>query len=128
MTILILGMGLTTISGIKAINGVSYLSYVVFTAIGFVFAFCLVNVNISFMTYLQIETPNDLMGKTMALTGALSTALMPIGQIIFGALYEALNQNLLLIYLMVALLNIITTIVLKKILTSIPNLIPAPAN
>lgn len=120
LTVLIVGMGITTLPGIRSASGVSYLSYVIFTAIGFVFAFCLSNINISFMTYLQMETPNELMGKTMALAGALSTALMPVGQIVFGGLYEVFETQLLVIYLLVAVFSIITTLVLKKILSHLP--------
>lgn len=120
LTLLILAMGATTLPGILAQSGVSFLSYVLFTCIGFVFVICLANVNISFMAYLQLETPNELMGKTMALTGSLSMALMPIGQIIFGGLYEAFDGQLMMIYILVALLNIATTIILKKILRTLP--------
>lgn len=120
ITALVIGMGVTTLDVLLSPSGVSYLSYVIFTAIGFLFAICLANVNISFMTYLQLETPNELMGKTMALTGALSTALMPVGQILFGVLYEVLASKLLLIYLLVAALNIVATIFLKKIVCKLP--------
>lgn len=120
LTLLILGIGVTTLSNVKAISGPSYLSYFILTAIGFAFSFILTNVNISFMTYLQIETPNELMGKTMALTGALSTALMPIGQIIFGNLYEVLHNHLIIIYLLVAGLNMGTAVILKRILARMP--------
>jgi len=120
LTLLILGMGVTTLSGIRVASGVSYLSYVLFTIIGFLFAFILSNVNISFMTYLQLETPQELMGKTMALTGALSTALMPVGQIIFGNLYELFGNELIIIYLFVAILNVVVTIILKRVLEDLP--------
>ena len=120
LTLLVLGMGVTTLPGIRAASGVSYLSYVLFSIIGFLFAFILSNVNISFMTYLQLETPQELMGKTMALTGALSTALMPVGQIIFGNLYEVFGKKLVVIYLFVAVLNVAVTILLKWVLEHLP--------
>lgn len=120
LTVFVLGMGIATLPGILAASGVSYLSYIIWTIIGFLFSFVLVNVNISFMTYLQIETPNEMMGKTMALTGALSTALMPIGQIIFGYLYELFQTKLIIIYLLVAVCTIIVTVLMKKILSNLP--------
>jgi MFS family permease len=45
------------------------------------------------------------MGKTMALTTALSTAFMPIGQIIFGQLYDKLSSGLIGIYLIITALT-----------------------
>lgn len=121
LTMLVLGMGIATLPGIVAASGVSYVSYILWTVIGFLFSFILVNVNISFMTYLQMETPNEMMGKTMALTGALSTALMPIGQIIFGSLYEIFQAKLIIIYLLVAACTVIVTILMKKILFNLPS-------
>lgn len=120
LTLLILGMGATTLPGIRSTTGVSYLSYGIFTCMGFLFAFILSNVNISFMTYLQLETPQALMGKTMALTGALSTALMPLGQILFGTLYEIAGEQFMVIYLFVAMLNVTATVILKKVLEYLP--------
>jgi len=45
------------------------------------------------------------MGKTMTLTTALSTAFMPIGQIIFGQLYDKLSSGLFGIYLIITALT-----------------------
>ncbi|PKM71077.1 MAG: hypothetical protein CVU92_10310, partial [Firmicutes bacterium HGW-Firmicutes-17] len=68
---------------------------------GFILMFFVANVNIQSLTFIQLQIPQNLMGKTMALTTALSTAFMPIGQILFGQLYDQLNSGLVGIYLII---------------------------
>ncbi len=116
VTALVIGMGICTIPGIKNVSGVSMTSYVLFTALGFVFAMALAVINILCMTYMQKEIPMEYMGKTMAVITSMSTALMPVGQLVFGVLYDSLSAQTGLIYLIVAILSIITTIITWKLI------------
>lgn len=63
--------------------------------------FFVANVNIQSLTFIQQQVPPNLMGKTMTLTTALSTAFMPIGQVLFGQIYDKLSSGLIGIYLLI---------------------------
>lgn len=118
LAILIIGMGICTLPFLCNTNRVCYLSYILFTIIGFLFAFILAIINITCMTFMQLEIPIQYMGKAMALVTSLATALMPIGQIIFGGLYDSLSTMTYLIYFGVALLSLLATIGIYRLLHS----------
>ncbi len=43
---------------------------------------------------MQLETPGYLAGKVIALTMALSNCAQPVGQLVYGVLFDALRSNL----------------------------------
>lgn len=108
---LVLGMGFCTLPFLLKISGASYLPYVLFTAFGFLFAVLTAIINILCMTYMQFEIPIAFMGKSMALITALSTALMPVGQIVFGGLYDMFSSAVWILYLIVAIICTLLTVV-----------------
>ncbi|MBC3889534.1 MFS transporter [Acetobacterium paludosum] len=99
----ILGMGLCLTPWIL---GSTITAYGLFTFFGFILMFFVANVNIQSLTFIQQQVPPNLMGKTMALTSALSTAFMPIGQVLFGQLYDKLSSGLIGIYILVMILSL----------------------
>lgn len=113
---LVLGMGACAVPGILSKNGTSYLSYGLFTCIGFIFAMVLALVNILCMTYMQLEIPMEYMGKCMALITACSTALMPIGQIVFGRLYDIFKSTTWVIYIIVAMCCVVLTCITTRLI------------
>ncbi|BCN29341.1 MFS transporter [Anaeromicropila herbilytica] len=118
LVLLIVGMGFTTLPFLHHTGSVPYMAYIIFTMISFLFAACLANINIIFMTFLQVETPPSMMGKIMALVASLATAFMPIGQIIFGALYEYLSANAYIIYVIVAIISLAATYFIHHLVNS----------
>jgi hypothetical protein len=97
----ILGMGLCLTPWVLNSDPTHLTAYILFTLFGFILMFFVANVNIQSLTFIQLQVPQNLMGKTMALTTALATAFMPIGQILFGQLYDQLNSGLVGIYLII---------------------------
>lgn len=116
LTVLVLGMGITALPAVMGQGETSYLSYVLITAIGFLFAAALAIINILCMTYMQREIPQAHMGKSMALITAVSTALMPVGQVIFGALYDVFAGCTYIIYGLVGLLSVAATLVTRHLI------------
>lgn len=116
ITALILAMGSCALPGIMNENGVSFLSYVLFTAFGFLFALLLAIINILCITYMQLEVPQEMMGKTMSVVSSLSIALMPVGQILFGGIYDLLSSSTWLIYVIVTALSFITTLITRRLI------------
>lgn len=115
LVILIIGMGCTTLPLIRGTGTVSYLSYGIFTFLGFLFSICLAIIDILCITFLQLETPAEIMGKVMALVTSLSLALMPMGQILFGALYEFFAASEIIIYMIVALIITVGTLFIYRL-------------
>lgn len=97
----ILGMGLCLTPWLMNSSPFHLTAYGLFTFFGFILMFFIANVNIQSLTFIQLQVPQNQMGKTMALTTALSTAFMPVGQILFGQLYDKLNSVLIIIYILV---------------------------
>ncbi len=104
IAVVVLLMGLPTLTIFMNPSGPSYLSYVLFTFIGFLFSILLALLNIICMTFMQLQTPQDKMGKIMALVSSVSASLMPLGQIIFGGLFTALDGKLIILYIISALI------------------------
>jgi len=115
MGIAILGMGLCLTPWLPGNTSGPLIAYVLFTFSGFILMFLVANINIQAMTFIQLQVPQAIMGKTMALTAALSTALMPIGQVIFGQLYDKLSFDLILIYVGVMGLTFAAAKILQRI-------------
>ncbi|MDD5934601.1 MAG: MFS transporter [Clostridiales bacterium] len=113
----VIAMGATTLSFLSTGDQINYLSYVLFTITGFLLALFIAIVNIVFMTFLQLHTPQDKMGKVMALVTAISTALMPIGSIAFGFLYETFKANLIFLYLFVSAITFGVTYLFSRTLS-----------
>lgn len=118
LAFLVFAMGLTTLPALRSGISLPYAAYGVFTLIGFLFAFFLAGINIMFMTFLQLETPVEIMGKIMALATSLSAAFMPIGQIIFGLLYERFSACAYIIYIFVTIITLSITYIIYRLITS----------
>lgn len=89
--------GLPTIPALLS-SRTLYGNFIVFTCMGFFFSVLIAIINIMCITFTQLNTPKEQLGKTMALVTALSSALMPIGQVLFGSIFQALGHWIILIF------------------------------
>ena len=53
---------------------------------------------IQIMSYIQITTPQHMVGKVIAWIIAVSTCVQPVGQVLYGFLFEKIGQNAYLIF------------------------------
>lgn len=67
------------------------------------------------ITFIQQLTPLDLTGKVMALVVAFTTCAVPLGQAIYGFLFENLTKHPYLIAFATALLLFCTVFIARKI-------------
>lgn len=116
LAILVFLMGVCPLPFIMASSGPSYLSYIIFTGSGFLFAGLLAIVSILCMTYLQTEISIDHMGKSMALTLAMSNALYPVGQVIFGNLYDVCSSSTWIVYVFVGVCTLLIAYIIRKLI------------
>ena len=66
------------------------------------------------LTYLQKNTPNELMGKIMALVMAITTCAYPLGQALYGVLFDVFQSAVWLVILIGMILSLIVSVIAKK--------------
>jgi Major Facilitator Superfamily. len=98
LSLIILSMGIPTLGFLCNQEGINYPSYILLTIFGILFALCIAIINIVTISFIQLMAPQEKMGKIMALATAVSSALLPIGSILFGFLYEVFADKLFILY------------------------------
>ena len=76
--------------------------------------------SIEMITYAQQITPTHLLGKVMALLTCLVMCAHPIGQLMYGMLFEIMSTNISLIFFAALLVCIGITVLGRKIISAIP--------
>ncbi|MCC0635764.1 MFS transporter [Clostridioides sp. ES-S-0001-02] len=73
-------------------------------------------ISIFAITITQLETPNELLGKVMAILFAGTAAAMPLGQVIYGKLFDLLSDRVYIIIIGVGIVTFFIAIISKVIL------------
>ncbi len=76
--------------------------------------------SVQMMAFVQEVTPVHLIGKVMSLLMCLVMCAHPLGQSIYGTLFEALSQQLYLIFFIALLICLMITIIAKYVFAQIP--------
>lgn len=76
--------------------------------------------SIEMISCAQKMTPPHLLGKVMALITCLVMCAHPIGQLLYGALFEVMSDSIALLFFGALLICIVISAAGKKILSSIP--------
>ncbi len=93
-----------------------YPSYILFVLSALLIAMIMTIISIYVITLVQKETPNEHLGKVMAIIIAVSQCMAPIGQIIYGLLFEAFSVKVYIPILMICIAMIVMAIATKRIL------------
>ncbi len=93
-----------------------YPSYILFVVSTLLIAMIITVISIYVITVVQKETPNENLGKVMAIIIAVSQCMAPIGQILYGLLFEAFSIQIYVPIIMVCVSMIVMAIATKKIL------------
>lgn len=122
--LLVAGLALAPIAAVLAGGLPVMAAYGVLVASLFVSMACASMFSIQAISFIQLETPGHLVGKVIALAMAMGNCAQPVGQLVYGGLFDALRGNLVPVALgtMVAALVIagLTFRVLKKGLADLP--------
>ncbi|MFW5889135.1 MAG: MFS transporter [Bacillota bacterium] len=94
--ILIALISLSVYEPILNINN-GMVSYIYIIVIAFLIGICVTAVNISVNTMLQKIVPIEFMGRTSTVLGLFTAISVPIGQMLFGVLYDIINPGLVVI-------------------------------
>ncbi|MDY4836689.1 MAG: hypothetical protein SO165_02870 [Lachnospiraceae bacterium] len=70
--------------------------------------------SIQIMSYLQIIVPGHLIGKSISCAMCIGMCATPIGQAVYGVLFEKLNGSVYVLFYIVTVLVVILSFMLKK--------------
>ncbi len=92
-----------------------YSSYTLFIGSAVVIAMIITIISIYVMTLVQKETPNDYLGKVMAIIMAVSQCMAPLGQLGYGLLFEVFRVNIYIPILIICLILVLLAFITKKL-------------
>ncbi len=91
------------------------IGYFIITAISFVAMCASTMFGVSMMTAVQQQTPPNLLGKIMAVIIAISSCSQPVGQAIYGVLFDVFSNKPYLIMIGAAILAMVVSLYSKNI-------------
>lgn len=122
--LLVAAAALLPIAVILGVSMDAFVAYGILLASLFVAMACATMFSIQSISFVQLETPGHLVGKVIALIMSLANCAQPVGQLIYGGLFDALRGNLVPVALGTALIafviGAITFRVLKRGLAELP--------
>ncbi|MBO3443895.1 MFS transporter [Clostridium sp. CCUG 7971] len=112
-------LALIPIGTVLMFNVTPMISYVVVTACCFLIMAVSTLFSIQVLTFIQSETPTHLTGKVISFCLAMTMCATPIGQIIYGYLFEALKNDTHIIIFVTTLFSGVIALMSKKIFSSL---------
>lgn len=112
--LLLVPMGVVMLGNIPAIW-----SYLVITICGFGLMAVATMFSIQMLTFVQGQTPPHMIGKVISWVLALSMCAQPVGQAMYGGLFEVLPQSPYLIIFGGAVVSVLIAIFAKKVFRDI---------
>ena len=90
------------------------LSYVIIMVSCFVMMFLATLFSIQIMSYLQMIVPGDLIGKEISCAMCIGMCASPIGQAIYGSLFEVLKDGVYIVFFVATGITAVLAVALKK--------------
>ena len=100
-------------------NAPTMITYWILTGSCFVFMASASIFSIQMVATIQKETPSELIGKIIALAMAISMCAQPIGQAMYGIIFENFSANIAEILLIVTVISFLISIVTKRLFSQI---------
>ncbi len=101
------GILLGPLGVILMIDGPAYLTYTALTAVGMVIMALSSIYTIQIMSYIQMTVPQEMIGKVISWIIAVSTCAQPVGQMVYGFLFEKLDHGVFIIFYAAAALGLL---------------------
>ncbi|OJE28780.1 ABC transporter permease [Bacillus paranthracis] len=95
-----------------------YPPFILFILSSILIAMIMTIVSIYVITVVQKKTPNENLGKVMAIITAVSQCMAPIGQVIYGFMFEEFSMKIYLPILVISFIMLLIAVVTKKILSN----------
>ncbi|MCR8744663.1 MFS transporter [Romboutsia lituseburensis] len=112
-------LGLIPIGVVIMLNLNHRISYIIVTACCFLIMVVSTLFSIQILAFIQSETPDHLIGKVISFCLSITMFLTPIGQIMYGYLFEVLKSNTHIIVFIVTLISGLIAIVSKKVFSKL---------
>lgn len=96
------------------VNMPAFVSYIIIIVSCFFMMLLASLFSIQIMSYLQIIVPGHLIGKVISCAMCIGMCATPIGQAIYGVLFERLEGSVYVLFFVVTLLVVILSFMLKK--------------
>lgn len=90
------------------------LSYGIILVSCFVMMFLATLFSIQIMSYLQMIVPENLIGKVISCAMCIGMCASPIGQAIYGGLFEALKENVFILFFAATILTVVLSLAMKN--------------
>ena len=89
-------------------------SYGIIMVSCFVMMFLATLFSIQIMSFLQMIVPGNLIGKVISCAMCIGMCATPIGQAIYGSLFEILKEKVFCLFFMVTALTVLLAFAMKK--------------
>ena len=96
------------------VNMPAFVSYIIIIVSCFFMMLLASLFSIQIMSYLQIIVPGNLIGKIISCAMCIGMCATPIGQAVYGVLFEKLNGSVYVLFYIVTVLVVILSFMLKK--------------
>ncbi|CAM3939641.1 MFS transporter [Mesobacillus zeae] len=113
MALLIVPMALSITPLILGIG--YYLSFILFILCAIFIAMAMTIISIFVITVVQKKTPNEHLGRVMAIITAVAQCMAPVGQVIYGVVFKVFSIRVYLPVLVVSAAMILMAVVAKRI-------------
>lgn len=88
--------------------------FITYSAFGGLFIFMGTVMSIFVISTIQKETPDELLGKVMALIGTISQSVQPLGLMLYGFAFEQFSASLFIPVMIACFFGIVLTVVGKR--------------
>ncbi|RGZ01848.1 MFS transporter [Clostridium sp. AM58-1XD] len=96
-----------------------YIGYILFLSCSIPIAMAMTAISIFVLTKIQKETPDDYLGKVMAITMAVSQCAAPAGQLVYGFVFEKFRSVLYAPILIICAAMILLSFLAKRMMRHI---------
>lgn len=108
--ILLIPMGIALMAQVSSI-----VTYVILAVAGMFIMAMSTLYSIQIMAYIQVTVPAEMLGKVISWIIAVSTCAQPLGQVVYGFLFENMKNNMYLIFFAAAVAAVLIACYNKKI-------------
>lgn len=91
-------------------------SFILFILCAILIAMAMTIISIFVISAVQKKTPNENLGKVMAIIMAVAQCMAPVGQVMYGVIFEAFRIKVYLPTLIVSIVMIVMAVVVKRAL------------
>lgn len=89
-------------------------AYIIIMISCFIMMFLATLFSVQIMSYLQMIVPSELLGKVISCAMCVGMCATPLGQAVYGTLFEVMERNVYIVFFIAAILIIGLALIMKK--------------